>query len=113
MRNASRAGIVRAPAGLSPTRPEETSMQRIGQASCPPPYRRRSCLRRPAFPTLDIRPGGYFLMADHYVTEKNERNSDLYFNSEDQRNVLIGTGFDRVTLVLDKGDMALYRARRP
>ena len=60
-----------------------------------------------------IRHGGYFLVADHYVTEKNARNSELYFNSEEQRSVLTAAGFDRVTLVLDKGDMALYRAYRP
>jgi SAM-dependent methyltransferase len=59
-----------------------------------------------------IVPGGYFLMADHYVTAENGRNPSLYFSRDEQRNTLINAGFVDVVLVIDRGDMALYRARR-
>ena len=59
-----------------------------------------------------IVPGGYFLMADHYVTAENGRNPSLYFSRNEQRNTLINAGFVDVVLVIDRGDMALYRARR-
>jgi SAM-dependent methyltransferase len=56
--------------------------------------------------------GGHFLMADHYVTPKNGRNPSLYFSRDEQRNALIKAGFVDVVLVIDRGDMALYRGRR-
>ena len=59
-----------------------------------------------------IVPGGYFLMADHYVTAENGRNPSLYFSRNEQRDTLINAGFVDVALVIDRGDMALYRARR-
>ena len=59
-----------------------------------------------------IVPGGYFLMADHYVTPENGRNRSLYFSRDGQRNTLINAGFVDVVLVIDREDMALYRARR-
>ena len=59
-----------------------------------------------------IVPGGYFLMADHYATPENGRNPSLYFSPHEQRNALIIAGFVDVVLVIDRGDMALYRARR-
>jgi len=59
-----------------------------------------------------IVPGGYFLMADHYVTAENGRNPSLCFSRNEQRDTLINAGFVDVALVIDRGDMALYRARR-
>jgi len=51
-------------------------------------------------------------MADHYVTPENDRNPSLYFSRDEQRNALINAGFADVVPVIDRGDMALYRARR-
>ena len=59
-----------------------------------------------------IVPGGYFWMADHYVTPENGRNPSLYFSRDEQRNAVINAGFVDVALVIDRADMALYRARR-
>ena len=39
-------------------------------------------------------------------------NPSLYFSRNEQRNTLINAGFVDVVLVIDRGDMALYRARR-
>ena len=59
-----------------------------------------------------IVPGGYFLMADHYATTENGKNPSLFLSRHEQRNALISAGFVDVVLVIDRGDMALYRARR-
>jgi len=56
--------------------------------------------------------GEYFLMADHYATPENAKNPNLFFSRHEQRNALITAGFVDVVLVIDRGDMALYRARR-
>jgi SAM-dependent methyltransferase len=58
------------------------------------------------------RPGGYFLMADHYATPENGRNPVLYFSREGQSKAVRDAGFLDLSPVLDEGDMALYRARR-
>ena len=58
------------------------------------------------------RPGGYFLMADHYATPENGRNPVLYFSREGQSKALRDAGFLDLSPGLDEGDMALYRARQ-
>src|SRR5262249_43008247 len=47
-----------------------------------------------------IVPGGYFLMADQYVTPENGRNPSLYFSRDEQRSALINAGFVDVVLVI-------------
>ena len=56
-----------------------------------------------------VKPGGYLWVADHYFTDQN--NPDLYLTAEEQPATLRAAGFPDVTLVLDKGNMALYRCR--
>jgi SAM-dependent methyltransferase len=58
-----------------------------------------------------IRPEGYFWFADHYLTPSN--NPDLFFQADEQPEILSTAGFENVTLILDVGNMALYRAQRP
>jgi SAM-dependent methyltransferase len=58
-----------------------------------------------------LRPGGYLWLADHYLSQTN--NPSLFFTAEEQPVVLRAAGYRDVTLVLDKGNMALYRGRKP
>jgi cyclopropane fatty-acyl-phospholipid synthase-like methyltransferase len=58
-----------------------------------------------------IRAGGYLWLADHYLTQHN--NPDLFFTADEQPEALKASGFKDVTLILDKGNMALYRCRKP
>jgi hypothetical protein len=58
-----------------------------------------------------IRPGGYLWVADHYLTKHN--NPDLFFTADEQPDVLRAAGYEDVTLILDKGNMALCRGRKP
>jgi cyclopropane fatty-acyl-phospholipid synthase-like methyltransferase len=58
-----------------------------------------------------IRPEGYLWYADHYLTTQN--NPDLFFTVSEQPDVLRAAGYSDVTLILDKGNMALYRGCKP
>ena len=58
-----------------------------------------------------LKAGGYLWVADHYLNQQN--NPDLFFTAEEQPEVLRAAGFQEVTLILDKGNMALYRGRKP
>ena len=60
-----------------------------------------------------IRDGGCFFFCDHYYAEGNSgKNPDLYLTREEQVPALESAGFQQIELLLDKGEMALYRARK-
>lgn len=56
--------------------------------------------------------GGLFLVCDQYADGPTGKNPDLFMTRADQERVLGGAGFDRVELLLDKGEMTLLSARK-
>ena len=60
-----------------------------------------------------IRDDGLLLYCDHYAEPGSAKHADLYQAADEQPDTLSRAGFDDVTLLLDQGGMALYRARRP
>lgn len=60
-----------------------------------------------------LRPGGLFLICDHYVEAGSEKNPELYLGRDEQPRTLEAAGFSVVQTLLDEGGMALISARRP
>lgn len=54
---------------------------------------------------------GLLLFCDHYAEAGSKKHPDLYLTREDQPAMLAMAGFRDITLLLDAGGMALYRAR--
>lgn len=54
--------------------------------------------------------GGTLLYADHYAEEGSDKNPLLMLSREEQPDAITKAGFSDVTLLLDKGGMALYSA---
>lgn|GEM_PF-302570 len=58
-----------------------------------------------------LREDGMLLYSDHYYTEDNRnKHPELYLTLDEQSAILTKSGFHDVELLLDKGEMALYRA---
>lgn len=55
-----------------------------------------------------LKPGGRYLVCDHFVGEGGMTNESLYMTVAEQRAALQAAGFDEVTLVLQKGGMVLH-----
>lgn len=58
-----------------------------------------------------LHPEGIFLFCDHYVGEGGMTETNLYMTTEEQQSALREGGFADVTLILQKGGLALWRAR--
>jgi cyclopropane fatty-acyl-phospholipid synthase-like methyltransferase len=56
--------------------------------------------------------GGMFLYSDHYYvpSSSSKKHPELYLKKEEQPELLRYCGFKNITLILDKSEMALYRA---
>jgi SAM-dependent methyltransferase len=61
-----------------------------------------------------LRPGGLFLVCDHYAggSLKN-KHPDLFFTRAEQPQVLAAAGFEAVERLFEGEELALYRAVRP
>ena len=55
--------------------------------------------------------GGCFLVCDHIVGEGGMTDTELFMTVAEQEDALRKAGFTEVTLLLEKGGMALWRAR--
>ena len=60
-----------------------------------------------------LRPGGLFLMCDHYREHGSAKDPDLYLDRDEQPQALQAVGFRDVRTLLRSGGMALISARRP
>ena len=54
---------------------------------------------------------GVFLVCDHYAGEGGMADTELYMTVAEQREALRNAGFSEVTLLLEKGGLAMWRAR--
>jgi SAM-dependent methyltransferase len=59
-----------------------------------------------------LRPGGLFLVCDHYRETGSDKNPELYFERDEQASALEAAGFTSVRTLLDQGGMALLSRRR-
>jgi SAM-dependent methyltransferase len=59
-----------------------------------------------------LKPGGLFLLCDHYAEVGSEKNPALYLERESQPRALEAAGFSAVATLLDEGGMVLMSARR-
>lgn len=59
-----------------------------------------------------LRPGGVYLVCDHFLGEGGMANQDLYMSVADQREALIDAGFTDVAPVLQHESLVLHRARK-
>jgi SAM-dependent methyltransferase len=57
-----------------------------------------------------LKPGGVYLVCDHFVGDGGMENDQLYMTIEEQRDALLAAGFDAVVAVLAKGGLILHRA---
>ena len=57
-----------------------------------------------------LRPGGSYLICDHYYGEGGQDNSELYMSIEEHIQALHSGGFTMVSQVMIKGGLALFRA---
>lgn len=57
-----------------------------------------------------LRPGGTYLVSDHYFGEDGMKKEGLYMTVEAQSQALVAAGFTRVQLLLRHGGMVLHRA---
>ena len=55
-------------------------------------------------------PGGQYLVCDHFAGEGGMANDQLYMTVEEQRDVLIDAGFERVEPLMLKGGLVLHGA---
>jgi len=58
-----------------------------------------------------LRPGGAYLVCDHFCGEGGMSNDTLYMTVEEQRAALLAAGFTQVEQVLLKGGLVLHQAR--
>ena len=58
-----------------------------------------------------LRPGAPYLMCDHYAGEGGMADDQLYATVEEQEAALRQAGFGKVERLLQKGGLALFRAR--
>jgi cyclopropane fatty-acyl-phospholipid synthase-like methyltransferase len=60
-----------------------------------------------------LKDDGILLYSDHYVTSSSKtKHPTLFLTHEEQPEVLKHTGFRDVVQILDKGEMALYKAKK-
>ncbi|GAB4570199.1 MAG: class I SAM-dependent methyltransferase [Rhizobacter sp.] len=57
-----------------------------------------------------LRPGGAYLVCDHFFGEGGMSNGNLYMTAQEQREALLAAGFTQVEQVLLKGGLVLHRA---
>lgn len=57
-----------------------------------------------------LKPGGSYLVCDHFFGEGGMSNDQLYMTVEEQRQALLISGFSQVEQVLLKGGLVLHRA---
>ena len=57
-----------------------------------------------------LRPGGLYLVCDHFLGPGGMSNSDLYMTVDEQRITLVAAGFADVTAVLQQESLVLHRA---
>jgi len=57
-----------------------------------------------------LKPGGVYLVCDHFAGEGGMRNEQLYMSVEEQQSALRSAGFANVSLPFLKGGLALHRA---
>lgn len=57
-----------------------------------------------------LKPGGLYLICDHFCGEGGMKNDQLYMSVEEQKEALISAGFLSVEQVMLKGGLVLYRA---
>lgn len=58
-----------------------------------------------------LKDGGIFLYCDHYYMPTSiSKHPELYFTQREQPEILQRAGFKNISLILDKAEMALYRA---
>ncbi|MGP1718014.1 MAG: class I SAM-dependent methyltransferase [Methylophilus sp.] len=53
---------------------------------------------------------GYYLLCDHHTDDGGMQNTELYMSVAEQRAALSAGGFDQITLILNKGGLALHQA---
>jgi SAM-dependent methyltransferase len=58
-----------------------------------------------------LKPGGAYLVCDHFHGEGGMTNAQLYMTVDEQREALVGAGFSQVEQLLLKGGLVLHRAR--
>lgn len=57
-----------------------------------------------------LKPGGCYLVCDHFFGEGGMSNGELYMSVQEQREALLGAGFARVEQLLLTGGLVLHRA---
>jgi SAM-dependent methyltransferase len=57
-----------------------------------------------------LRPGGAYLVCDHFAGEGGMKDDQLFMSVEEQRAALKAAGFVRIEQLLHKGGMVLHRA---
>ena len=57
-----------------------------------------------------LRPGGAYLVCDHFAGEGGMKDDQLFMSVEEQRAALHAAGFAKVEQLLHKGGMVLHRA---
>jgi predicted methyltransferase len=57
-----------------------------------------------------LRPGGAYLVSDHYFGDGGLQNEHLYMTIAEQRAVLLGAGFSSVERVAAFGSMVMHSA---
>ena len=59
-----------------------------------------------------LKPSGMLLFCDHYAEAGSAKNPELYPEYEEQRALLMTTGFMEISELLNEGGMALYQCRK-
>jgi predicted methyltransferase len=60
-----------------------------------------------------LKPGGVYLVCDHFFGEDGQKNDQLYMSAEEQEKALSSAGFLKAEQIMLKGGLVLYRAERP
>lgn len=58
-----------------------------------------------------LKPGGLYLVCDHFCGEGGMKNDQLYMSVEEQKEALTLAGFLKVEQIMLKGGLVLYRAK--
>jgi SAM-dependent methyltransferase len=59
-----------------------------------------------------LKPGGRYLVADHYLGSDGMRDDQLYMTVDEQRAVLEAAGFEEVRSLLSKGGIVLHQGSK-
>ncbi|MEM7017049.1 MAG: class I SAM-dependent methyltransferase [Pseudomonadota bacterium] len=57
-----------------------------------------------------LAPGGVYLVCDHFVGEGGMTNEQLYMTIDEQKQVLLDAGFDKIEQVMLKGGLVMHKA---